>query len=233
MAQETAASATAPEGPIWRAWLDAFIHLEYETYTRWYPRMNARWRRISLAASLLLILVTCPLRIVLAVYSVSHNPNAFEWHNLLIELFSLSGAMSVCIYCVISLAVLFAMPIVVAAFANRGIGPYRVRLYVAFGPWLQVQPAVCLFLLLSSIAQLVLTANGIVFPTPLIAEIVILALVIGPALNSWIYSCRALAAGSGRYPYQVGLIAAIPGLLYIFLLTSILPTILSLGRQLS
>ena len=66
MAQETAASMTAPRAWVFYAWLDAALHPRFATFQRWFPLMKARWRRLSLIVSLVLILVTACAGITLA-----------------------------------------------------------------------------------------------------------------------------------------------------------------------
>jgi hypothetical protein len=82
MAQETAASMTAPEGAIWQAWLDALIHPKYETYARWFPLMKSRWRNISLAVSLMLIILNIYAHGALDVFTVSHKSQALAFGNM-------------------------------------------------------------------------------------------------------------------------------------------------------
>lgn len=72
MTQETATRMTAPEGGLLRAWTDALLHPKFETYARWYLKMNYRWRLISLLVLLPLLLVTifaCIARAAMCVYA--------------------------------------------------------------------------------------------------------------------------------------------------------------------
>ena len=57
MVQEMAASITAPRAWLVYAWVDVALHPKFPTYQRWFPLMKTRWRRISLAVTLALIVV--------------------------------------------------------------------------------------------------------------------------------------------------------------------------------
>jgi hypothetical protein len=200
MAQETAASMTAPEGAIWQAWLDAFIHPEFETFQRWYPRMGQRWRGISLAVSLLLIVMASLAHIVSSAGGALPVMQPLTLAGISAYLASGRGLFELFRDSVGSVAMLYAIPVVVAWRANREIGPYSVRFRVVFGTWMQVQPAICVLLLFSAVAQVVLAVLGISDPFAHLRDWVAWVVgltVTGPALISWyIYSWEALAAGS-------------------------------------
>lgn len=217
MAQETAASMAAPEGGLLRAWTDALVHPQFETFQRWYPRMGQKWRRISLAVSLLLIVMASLAHVVSSAAGALPAMQSLTLTGISAYLASGRGLSELFRNFAGSVAMLYAIPVVVAWRANREIGPYSVRFRVVFGTWTQVQPVICALLLFSAIAQVILAALGLSDPYAHLgnwAAWVVMSSVTGPALISWyMYSWEALAAGSGRYPYRAGLIAAAPAIL--------------------
>lgn len=55
MAKEKVGGNPVPEGSLMRAWVDVALHPRFETLQRWFPLLAARWRLISLVATLILI----------------------------------------------------------------------------------------------------------------------------------------------------------------------------------
>lgn len=230
MAQETATSMTAPEGAIWQAWLDALLRPQFETFQRWYPRMGQKWRRVSLVVSLVLIVLTSLAHAVFSAAGALPAMQSLTLAGISAYLASGRGLFGLFRNFAGSVAMLYAIPVVVAWWANREIGPYPVRFRVVFGTWMQVQPTVCVLLLFSAVAQVVLAMLGLFDSYAHLGDWeawVVMLLVIGPAWISWyIYSCEALAAGSGRYLYQVGLITVVPAICVYLVLWVLLPAIL-------
>lgn len=230
MAQETAASTTAPEGAIWQAWLDAFLHPQFETFQRWYPRMGQKWRRVSLAVSLVLIVLASLAHAVFSAAEALPSMQPLTLAGIIAYLASGRGLFELLRDSAASVAMLYAIPVVVAWRANREIGPYSIRLRVVFGTWMQVQPVICVLLLFSAVALVVLAVLGLSDPYAHLgdwAAWVVMLPVTGPAWISWyMYSCEALAAGSGRYLYRVGLTTLVPAILIYPLFWVLLPTIL-------
>ena len=142
MAQETAASMTAPEGAIWQAWLDAFIHPKFETYARWYLRMNARWRRISLAVSLPLALIAILVVIAHDSMYVGNSAQALTFGRFLSYLGSPHGLFEL-------------FDLIAAVFAHRSIGRYSIRFYIAYCTFMQTLPMACVFLVLGAVGYFV------------------------------------------------------------------------------
>jgi hypothetical protein len=151
MAQETAASMAAPEGAIWQAWLDAFIHPKFETYARWYLWMNARWRRISLAVSLPLLLIAILVVIAHDTMYVGNSIQALTLARFLSYLGSPHGLFELFDLIAAALVAIVAIPAIAAVFAHRSIGRYNIRSYIAYCTFMQTLPMACVFLVLGMI----------------------------------------------------------------------------------
>lgn len=218
MAHETAASMTAPRAWVFYAWLDVALHPRFATFQRWFPLMKARWRRLSLIVSLVLILVTACAGITLAAYSTTYTADALAPGNLFAYLASPGGLSRAIFYGPCAIVTLFAIPAAVALISPRGLGPYSIRFKRVFRPWMQVQPIICLLQLFSAVAQLVLLLIGVDATESFLSEtflsgLMTVTLVVAPLLGTWSYSVAALSAGGGRRPFLTGLVAAIPGIL--------------------
>jgi hypothetical protein len=218
MAQETAASMTAPRAWVFYAWLDAALHPRFGTFQRWFPLMKARWRMLSLVVSLVLILITACAGIALSAYSSVHTSDALAPGNLFAYLASPGGLSRAIFYGPCANVTLFAMPAAVALISPRRLGPYSIRFKRVFRPWMQVQPIICLLQLFSAVAQLVLLLIGVDVTESFLSEtflsgLMTMTLVVAPLLGTWSYSVAALSAGGGRKPFLTGLVAAIPGIL--------------------
>lgn len=218
MAQETAASMTAPRAWVFYAWLDAALHPRFATFQRWFPLMKARWRMVSLIVSLVLILITACAGIALAAYSTMHTADAIAPGNLFAYLTDPNGLSRAIFYGPCAIVTLFAMPAAVALISPRRLGPYSIRFKRVFRPWMQVQPIICLLQLFSAVAQLVLLLIGVDATESFLSEsflsgLMTVTLVVAPLLGTWSYSVAALSAGGGRKPFLTGLVAAIPGIL--------------------
>jgi len=231
MARETVASMTAPRALIIYAWLDAALHPKFSTFQRWFPFMKARWRMISLIVSLVLILVTVLAQIALAAYSANRGADSLTPGALSAYLASPAGIFRAFFYGPCAVVTLFAMPAAVALIAPRSLGPYAIRFKRVFRPWMQVQPVICIWLLFSVVAQLVLLLIGVnasesFLSGSFLLGLVTVTLVVAPLMGTWGYSVAALSAGSSRKPFLTGLVAAIPGLavygIFWFALASIL-----------
>lgn len=214
MAQETAANMTAPEGAIWQAWLDAFIHPKFETYARWYRRMGARWRRLSLAVSLPMLLIAILVVIAHDAVYIGNSVQTLTLSRFVSYLGSPHGLFELIDMFAAALVAIFAMPATAAVFAHRSLGPYRIRFKRVFRPWMQVQPAICVLLLASALVNFV---AGFAQSPSDVWWVVAFVLIAWPALRSWQLTYEALAAGSSRNVYLAGFVAAIPGLLWFFL----------------
>ena len=218
MAQETAASMTAPRAWVFYAWLDAALHPRFATFQRWFPLMKARWRMLSLIVSLVLILITACAGIALAAYSTMHTADALAPGNLFAYLTDPNGLSRAIFYGPCAIVTLFAMPAAVALISPRRLGQYSIRFKRVFRPWMQVQPIICLLQLFSAAAQLVLLLIGVDATESFLSEsflsgLMTVTLVVAPLLGTWSYSVAALSAGGGRKPFLTGLVAAIPGIL--------------------
>lgn len=218
MAQETAASMTAPRAWVFYAWLDAALHPRFATFQRWFPLMKARWRMLSLIVSLVLILITACAGIALAAYSTMYTADALAPGNLFAYLTDPNGLSRAIFYGPCAIVTLFAMPAAVALISPRRLGPYSIRFKRVFRPWMQVQPIICLLQLFSAVAQLVLLLIGVDATESFLSEsflsgLMTVTLVVAPLLGTWSYSVAALSAGGGRKPFLTGLVAAIPGIL--------------------
>ena len=218
MAQETAASMTAPRAWVFYAWLDAALHPRFATFQRWFPLMKARWRMLSLIVSLVLILITACAGIALAAYSTMHTADALAPGNLFAYLTDPNGLSRAIFYGPCAIVTLFAMPAADALISPRRLGPYSIRFKRVFRPWMQVQPIICLLQLFSAVAQLVLLLIGVDATESFLSEsflsgLMTVTLVVAPLLGTWSYSVAALSAGGGRKPFLTGLVAAIPGIL--------------------
>jgi hypothetical protein len=155
MALETAASMTAPEGAIWQAWLDAFIHPKFETYARWYLRMNAHWRRISLAVSLPLALIAILVVIAHDTMYVGNSVRALTLGRFLNYLGSPHGLFELFDLIAAALVAIVAIPAIAVVFAHRSIGRYRIRFYIAYCTFMQTLPMACVFLVLGAVGYFV------------------------------------------------------------------------------
>ena len=217
MAQKTAASMTAPHAWIVYAWLDAALRPKFATFQRWFPLMKARWRMVSLIVSLIFIVVTAVAQIALAAYSAHRGADSLAPGTLSVYLASPAGLFRAFFFGPCAVVTLFAMPAAVALIAPRSVGPYAIRFKRVFRPWMQVQPVICLLLLFSVVAQLVLLLIGVdasesFLSGSFLSGLVAMTLVVAPLLGTWGYSVAALSAGGGRKPFLTGLVAAIPGL---------------------
>lgn len=221
MAQETAETLPTPVGGIMWAWIDALAHPEFATFQRWFPRMQLRWRRLSLAVSLFLILVATSVDIATSAFATPRSIQDVSLAAFFVYLFSSHGMTQVFYIGGGSVAVLFAMPALVTLISPHSLGPYRIRFKRVFRPWMQVQPAICVLLLASALVNFV---TGFVQSPSDISDLVVFVLFAWPALRSWQLTYEALAAGSSRNIYLAGFVAAIPGLLWL-----VLPTML--GRR--
>ncbi len=200
MTQEVAATMSAPEGGLLRAWIDALAHPEYETYARWYLRMNARWRRISLAVSLPLLLIAI---LVVIAHDAMRVGNSFQTLTLsrflsylgsphgLFELFDLFAA---------ALLTIVAIPATAALFAHRSIGRYHIRCYIAYCTFMQTLPMACVFLVLGAMGYLVL---GFFDSTSFVHQIAVIVFVFSPVNVAWGLGCTGLCAATLRNTYLV------------------------------
>src|SRR5689334_23271684 len=213
MAQETAASVTAPEGGILRAWTEAFLHPKYETYARWFPQMTARWRGISLAVSLMLIVLNVYVGGALEIWRTSHNAQALTLSNMAAYFSSSRGLYFAFFYGPCSILLLYSIPGIVALASSRDFGPFGIRFKRVFRPWMQIQPTICVLLLYSTVSQLVLKLVGIYDSEFILFNLLTILLVSAPALATWGYSIVALSAGSSLSQVKTGWIGAIPGIL--------------------
>lgn len=213
MAQETAASMTVPEGGLLRAWIDAFFHPKFATFQRWFPLMTVRWRRVTLGVSLALILMNVYARGALDAFTTNHSAQALTLSNIAAYFVSPRGIFRAFFYGPCSVLALYLIPAIIALASSRGLGPYGVRFKRVFRPWMQVQPTICILLLFSTVAQLVLMLVGIYDSGFVLFSLLTLLLVPIPALATWSYSIVALAAGSGLTEAKAGWVGAIPGIL--------------------
>lgn len=156
MAQETAASMTAPQSGLLRAWTDALFHPTFETYARWYLKMGSRWRRISLAVSLPLLLAAILVVIAHDSMHVGARIHALTGSRFLNYLDSPYGLFQLFAFSVGAVAAIVAIPAAVALFAHRSRGRYRIRFYIAYCTWMQTLPMTCVFLLFGAVGYLVL-----------------------------------------------------------------------------
>lgn len=218
MAQETADAISIPAGGIIWAWIDALAHPEFATFQRWFPLMQVRWRRLSLAVSLFLILATACVSVAMSAFPAPRTMQDLSLATFFTYLFSSHGMAQAFYKGAGSVAVLLAMPALVTLISPRSLGPYRIRFKRVFRPWMQVQPAICALLMASALVNFV---AGFVQSPSEVWGVVAFVLIAWPALRSWQLTYEALAAGSSRNVYLAGLVAAIPGLLWFFL-----PTIL-------
>jgi hypothetical protein len=155
MAQETVASMTAPEGGLLRAWTEAFLRPKYETYARWYLRMNARWRRISLAVSLPLALIAILVVIAHDAMYVGNSIQALTPGRFLSYLGSPHGVFELLDMFAAALVAIVAIPAIAAVFAHRSIGRYSIRSYIAYCTFMQTLPMACVFLVLGAVGYFV------------------------------------------------------------------------------
>lgn len=174
--------------------------------------MKARWRMVSLIVSLIIILVTVVAQIALAAYSSNRSADSLAPAALSTYLASPAGLFRAFFFGPCAVVTLYAMPAAVALIAPRSLGPYAIRFKRVFRPWMQVQPVICVLLLFSVIAQLVLLLVGVDGSDSILSSLVFMLLVVAPLLGTWGYSVAALAAGSGRKPFLTGLVAAMPRL---------------------
>ena len=218
MAQDAVGGVVAPDGGLFRAWLDVLVHPKFATFQRWYLRMRLRWRMLSLIVSLVLILITACAGIALAAYSTMHTADAIAPGNLFAYLTAPNGLSRAIFYGPCAIVTLFAMPAAVALISPRRLGPYSIRFKRVFRPWMQVQPIICLLQLFSAVAQLVLLLIGVDATESFLSEsflsgLMTVTLVVAPLLGTRSYSVAALSAGGGRKPFLTGLVATIPGIL--------------------
>jgi hypothetical protein len=90
---------------------------------------------------------------------------------------------------------------------------------------MQVQPTICILLLFSTLAQLILMIVGIYDSELIFFSLLTLLLVPGPALATWSYSVVALSAGSGLTETKAGWVGAFPGILVYLVFWFALPAI--------
>lgn len=232
MAQETATSMTAPEGGLLRAWMDAMLHPKYATFQRWFPLMTVRWRGISLAVSLVLIVLHIYVQEAVDAFGTHHNAQILTLSRLTAYFASSRGLYLASFYGPCAVLLLCLIPGVVALASSRDLGPYHIRFKHVFRPWMQIQPTICVLLLFSTAARLVLMLLGIYDSEFVLFSLLTLLLVPTPALATWSYSIVALSAGSGLSQAKVGWIGAIPGILLVGLYWFLLPGLfISLGIQ--
>jgi uncharacterized membrane protein YGL010W len=139
-----------------RAWVNAMLHPKFETYARWYLRMNARWRRISLAVSLPLLLVASLVVIAHDAIYVSNGIQALTLSRFLSYLDSPHGLFELFALSAGALLAIFAFPATAALFAHRSNGRYRTRFYIAYCTWMQTLPVASVFLILGAAGYFVL-----------------------------------------------------------------------------
>jgi hypothetical protein len=239
MAQDLAAEMTAPRPWLVYAWIDATLHPKFATFQRWFPLMKAPWRRISLAVSLILILLNVYAHGALDIFNTYHQVQIFSLSGMFSYFVTPRGLFRAFFYGPCSILTLFAMPAAVAVFSPRSIGPYAIRFKRIFRPWMQVQPTICALLLFSTVAELFLTAvgiynmddpliTGIAFIGVLFASFLSLALVPIPALATFSYTIVTFSAGSSLSQKKTCLIVAIPGILVLGVFWDLLALILNL-----
>ena len=200
MAQEAAADQSMPHGSVFRAWLEAFLHPSFATFQRWYPRMQARWRVISLLVSLLLILIAILVLIAHDAISDDYIVGALSLDRFLTYLHSPHGLFQLFSFFAGTLAGIYGFPALVAWFAYRAIGPYHLRFHVALGTLMQALPAICALLLFSAVAYFIL---GYFESSSSVFQVSTVLFVQLPIWISWGYLTMALSAGSGRYRYVI------------------------------
>lgn len=79
-----------------------------------------------------------------------------------------------------------------------------------------MRPAICVLPLATALVNFV---AGFAQSPSDVWDVVVFVLIAWPALRSWQLRYEALAAGSSRKVYLAGFVAAIPGLLWLFLPT--------------
>ncbi len=92
--------------------------LQFETYARWYLKMNARWRHISLAVSLPLLLVAIFVAIAHDAMHIGSGIQALTFSRFLSYLGSPHGLFEVFALSAGALLALFAIPATAALFAE-------------------------------------------------------------------------------------------------------------------
>lgn len=198
MAQETAASTRAPQGGLLRAWTDALFHPTFETYARWYLKMGPRWRRISLAVSLPLLLAAIFVVIAHDAMHVGAGIHALTGSRFLSYLDSPHGLFQLFAFSVGAIAAIVAIPAAVALFAHRSRGRYRIRCYIAYCTWMQTLPMTCVFLLFGAVGYLVLGFFDWSSFDPQVYQIAWLVIAYLPALLAWQLGGMGLSAATRR-----------------------------------
>lgn len=200
MAQESAATMTAPEGEIWQAWFDAFIHPKFETYARWYLRMNAHWRRISLAASLPLALIAILIVIAHDAMYAGNSIQALTLGRFLSYLGSPHGVFELFDMFAAALVAIVAIPAIAAVFAHRSIGRYSIRLYIAYCTFMQTLPMACVFLVLGAVGYFVFSVFNF-HSTAFIGQVAGFLLVYLPPNIAFGLISTGLAAATLRFQF--------------------------------
>lgn len=229
MAQETAASMTAPEGAIWQAWFDALVHPQFETYARWYLRLNARWRRISLAASLPLALIAILVVIAHDAMYVGDSFQALTLGRLLSYLGSPHGLFELFDLIVAVMVAIVAIPAIAALFAHRSIGRYSIRLYIAYCTFMQTLPMACVFLALGAVGYFVFSVFNF-DSTSFIGDAAGFVLVYLPTNMAFALTSTGLSAATRRDAFLMYLITVVVYIAIVLLVWHLLGHILvSLG----
>lgn len=229
MAQDAVGGVVAPDGGLFRAWLDVLTHPKFATFQRWYPRMRLRWRAISLVVSLLLAFAAGLVVIGHdAMFAARFSLQALSLATFRDYLLSPYGLLQwFRLWCGAALFVLL-IPATAAAIGHRPIGPYHVRFRVAFGTWLQALPLISLLALISICAAFVL---GFFTSSSFVVTIATWVFEYAPVYMCWGAAARALAAGSGRSIWVMYLVTLVFYFLICLLLGITLPEILaSLGH---
>ena len=229
MAQDAVGGVVAPDGGLFRAWLDVLTHPKFATFQRWYPRMRLRWRAISLVVSLLLAFAAGLVVIGHdAMFAARFSLQALSLATFRDYLLSPHGLLQWFRLWFGAALFVFLIPATAAAIGHRPIGPYHVRFRVAFGTWLQALPLISLLALISICAAFVL---GFFTSSSFVVAIATWVFEYAPVYMCWGAAARALAAGSGRSIWVMYLVTLVFYFLICLLLGITLPEILaSLGH---
>jgi hypothetical protein len=212
MAQDAVGGVVAPDGGLFRAWLDVLVHPKFATFQRWYPRMRLRWRAISLVVSLLLAFAAGLVVIAHdAMFAAHFSLQAFSLATFRDYLLSPHGLFQWFCFWFGAIVAVFLVPAVAAAIGYRPIGPYHVRFRVVFGTWMQALPDACLFLLIGALGYFVL---GFFDASSIAVAVALYVFSYIPIMWGWGLTIEALAAGSGRRGWQIYWMTVI---IYIFM----------------
>ena len=197
MAQDAVGGVAAPEGGLFRAWLDVLVHPKFATFQRWFPQMSFRWRAISLVVSLLLAFAAGLVVIGHdAMFAAHYSLQALSGATFRDYLFSPHGLSQwFRLWCGAALFIVL-IPATAAAIGYRRIGPYHLRFGVGFGTWLQALPLISLLALISISATFIL---GFFASSSFVFTIATYAFEYVPVYICWGAAARALAAGSGQW----------------------------------